>query len=94
MPYRAIGVKLGLNGFHFVYNSNSNSIFIVPYLHLKTHSTNTKQKKQKTITVVKSTPNQSIHSHKSSMTCLVTSETLKIPDLSKTGLTDILDMLQ
>ena len=37
------------------------------------------------ITVVKSTPNQSIRSHQSSMMCQVTSETLKIPDLSKTG---------
>ena len=38
--------------------------------------------------------NQSISSHKSGMMCEVTSETLKIPDLSKTGLSDILDMPQ
>ena len=43
-------------------------------------------------TVVKSTPNQSILSNKSSMTCQITSETLKIPDLSKAGLADILDI--
>ena len=35
---------------------------------------------------------QSIHSHKSSMTCQITSDTLKIPDLRKTGLADFLDM--
>ena len=43
---------------------------------------------------VKSTPNQSIHSHKSSMTCQIASEMFKIPDLSKTGLAVILDMPQ
>ena len=41
---------------------------------------------------MKSTPNQSVHSYKSSRMCQVTSEMHKIPDLSKTGLTDILDM--
>ena len=32
-------------------NSNSNGIFIVPNLHLKTHSRRIKQKKQKTIII-------------------------------------------
>ena len=44
------------------------------------------------ITILKSTPNQSIRSHKSSMTCHIASKMLKIMDLSKTGLTDILHM--
>ena len=40
------------------------------------------------ITAVKSTSNQSIRSLKGVMMCEVTSDTLKIPDFSKTGLTD------
>ena len=40
----------------------------------------------------KSTPNKSICSHKNSMMFQITPKTLKIPDLSKTGLADILDM--
>ena len=46
------------------------------------------------ITVVKSTPNQIICSHKSSMIYQIASEMLKIQDLSKTGLTDILGLPQ
>ena len=44
------------------------------------------------ITVVKSTPSQIICGQKSSMMCQIESEMFKILDLSKTGLTDILDM--
>ena len=39
------------------------------------------------IAVVKLTTNQSIYSHKSSITCEVSFEVLKISDLSKSGLT-------
>ena len=44
------------------------------------------------ITVVKSTTNQSIHSHKSSMMFEIVSERLKIMDLGKTGLAGDLGM--
>ena len=38
------------------------------------------------ITVVRSTTNQTIHSQRSSITCEIASEMLRIPDLSKTRL--------
>ena len=46
------------------------------------------------VTVVKSTSNHSIRSHKSSMMWQIVPEMLTIPDLSKTRCADILDMPQ
>ena len=47
---------------------------------------------QQGVTVIQSTCDQSICCHKGGLMCEITSEMLKIPDLSKTGLADISDM--
>ena len=44
------------------------------------------------ITVVKTTSNQSVCSQKSSITCEIPTESLKIPDMNKISLTDITDV--
>ena len=63
------------------HNSGKTVLNILKFTEIQSRETS-----EQTVTVIKMTSNQSIGSHKGRFMCQMSSESLKIPDVSKTAL--------